>query len=115
MAWHFKREGDTQPPILRYGFWGITHFNMGVDLWWSPDLRRWMSYAEFVDRQLVASNTAPCRSFKAFKRHLRRHPILQQIGFVRLVHKYVGYSIEATWVPESESDLLRQLFKGRDE
>ena len=39
MAWHFKREGDTQPPILRYGFWGITHFNMGTDLWWSHDLR----------------------------------------------------------------------------
>lgn len=115
MAWHFKREGDTQPPILRYGFWGITHFNMGMDLWWSHDLRRWMPYAEFVDRELNAWNTAPCHSFKAFKRHLRRHPILQQVGYVRLVHKYVGYSIEATWVPESESDLLRQLFKGRDE
>lgn len=95
MAWHFEWQQKNDPPILRYGFWGVTHYSM--DIYWSHDLRRWMPYTEFVDRELVASNTATCRSFKAFKRHLRRHPILQQIGFVRLVHKYVGYSIEATW------------------
>lgn len=113
MAWHFKREGDTQPPILRYGFWGITQF--GMDIYWSRDKRRWMPMTEFVDEALIASTMAPCRSFKAFKRHLRRHPILQQTGSVMLVHRYVGYSIEATWVPESASEPLRRLFEGKNE
>lgn len=38
-----------------------------------------------------------CKSFKAFKRYLRKNPQLKNKGQIILGSKYIGYSIYANW------------------
>jgi hypothetical protein len=45
----------------------------------------------------IYSNTARCRSFKAFKRHLRKHPELKEAGEIVLSSRYIGHNITAVW------------------
>lgn len=73
---------------LHKRFWGIT--NNSADLWWSLDERRWMPY----EQGKSLSNMAHCRSVRAFKRHLRRHPELAG-SEVTLVSRFVGFDIVA--------------------
>lgn len=77
--------------ILRSRFTGITTYTreMGAPfLWW--DGKRW------VDRAVSgSSNFAPCRSYKAFLRHLDRHYEELKGYEVVLVHRYIGFNVTA--------------------
>ena len=87
-----------QPPgkrILRSRFFAITHFSGKKDLWYSEELDMWATSDYFRDLNVSYSNCASCRSFKAFKRHLRKHQELQFLDEVILVSKFVGYDIRA--------------------
>jgi hypothetical protein len=68
--------------ILRSRFFGITNFD---GLWWSYDQRKW---AEHVVGE--GSTHAPCRSYKAFLRHIRKHP---ELTSAILVSRFVGHDI----------------------
>jgi predicted metalloendopeptidase len=98
MAWAFAFEAPHGVTIKSSRFMWITHFDSSVDLWWAEDLRKWTSTEEIQDTNSLASNGVRCRSFKAFKRHLRKHPELQQLDEVILVSRYIGYNIKAKWV-----------------
>lgn len=98
MAWAFAFEALHGATIKSSRFMWVTHFDSSIDLWWADDLRKWTSTEEIQDSNSWSSNCAPCRSFKAFKRHLRKHPELQQLDEVILVSRYKGYDIKAKWV-----------------
>ena len=60
------------------------------DLLWCYEQRKWVGYGELKGR---GTNTAPCRSYKAFLRHIRKHPNLTQ---ATLYSRYVGHAIHYT-------------------
>ena len=91
--WHFKFDAPVGSRILNSRFFGVTHF-ADEDLWWSYTHKRWLPLAKCIG---TSSNTKIVRSFKAFKRHLRKHPELIACGEVVLVSRYVGHNITAIW------------------
>lgn len=70
--------------IKRYG-WGI----QADGLWFSDIYKKWD--AEIPDGSY--SNTMSCRTIRAFKRALKKYPILK--GRARWINKYVGYDVSA--------------------
>lgn len=76
--------------ILRHGFWGITtHATEGAstDLWWSYEKKAWVDGVH-----PHCSSHAPCKSFKAFLKHIRKHPELRGRRVI-FVSRYVGHNI----------------------
>ena len=55
--------------ILRRYIMGITTFD---GLWWCYETKRWVE-----EPKCNASTHAPCKSYKAFLRHIRKHPELK--------------------------------------
>lgn len=96
MAWKFDFDAPAGSRILRSRFIGIIHF-ANNDLWWADKQKKWLNPAEMDDDEYYG-NTAPCDSFKAFKRHLRKHPELRKLDEVVLVSRFKGYDIRARWV-----------------
>jgi hypothetical protein len=94
--WQFYFEAPKGTRILRSRFIGITHFDL--DLWWSYEHKQWLPLEECGVQG--ASSTAPCRSFKAFKSHLRRHPELQTGETITLASRFGGHDIHARWYPK---------------
>jgi len=92
--WQFYFDAPKGTRILSSRFIGITQFSM--DLWWSYEHEKWLPMAERGVKG--ACTTVPCRSFKAFKSHLRRHPELIYAGEVILVSKFIGYNVTARHV-----------------
>jgi hypothetical protein len=100
----FEFEAPAGTRILGRDFFGI---NVGwaspcpdeETLWWIDDRRRWATEAEIdADRQAGRryglSSCAPCRSFKAFRRHVRKHAELAGRRAV-LVSRWVGNNVIA--------------------
>lgn len=64
-------------------------------LWWSYTLRKWTS----VEDAGRCSSHAPCKTYRAFLRHLREHPELK--GYeVTLVGQCVASCFVAVWKDE---------------
>ena len=83
--------------IMNSGFGiGITTLVQGSDqppLWWCYETRRWVTST--LDVKGSGSTHAPCRSYKAFRRHLKKH-VAELEGYeVVLVHRFEGYNIKA--------------------
>lgn len=83
-------------PILNSRYVGITTFTRNKDqppLWWCHETRRWVTST--LDLPEGGSTHAPCRSLKAFERHLKKH-VAELEGYeVVLVHRFVGYEVTA--------------------
>lgn len=95
--WLFYFDAPKGTRILSSRFIGITLHSLSH--WWSYEHKKWLPMAECGVKG--ASSTAPCRSFKAFKRHLRRHPELQIGGaIITLASRFGGYDIHARWSTE---------------
>lgn len=101
MSWQFTYQACKGARVNRY-FWSATIWDSGEPpLWWSGAANA------FIDRTNpmwglfgVSSHSRPIRTFRAFKRFLRKHRELQTEGRkVRLVNRFVGYDITAEWMP----------------
>jgi hypothetical protein len=66
----------------------------GPNEWYHPEINRWCNSPQAT--KYGCGTHKGCRSLKAFKRHLRKHPELQGQE-VFLVSRWVGYDIEAKW------------------
>ena len=91
--WHFEFDAPIGTRILSSRFFGITQF-ANADLWWSHSYKKWLTLKQCNGN---CGSTRHTRSFKAFKRHLRKHPELQACGEVVLVSRFVGHNIRAFW------------------
>ena len=94
--WHFEFDAPVGTRILSSRFFGVTQF-ADADLWWSHTYKKWLPLLECKGN---CSSHRSVSSFKAFKRHLRKHPELQECKEVVLVSRYVGYNIRAFWRDE---------------
>lgn len=94
--WVFHFEAPKGTRILSSRFFGISTFSLY--LWWSYEYKKWLPLHECGT--WGAGSTVPCRSFKAFKSHLRRHPELRHAGRVFLGSRFKGYDIVACWPQE---------------
>jgi hypothetical protein len=75
-------------------FMGITAFGLTTDkpsLWWCYETRKWVTHLQGGGE----STYAPCNSFKAFERHLKKHLIELQGYDIVLVSRYIGHNIIA--------------------
>lgn len=86
-------EAPAGTRVLRRHFFGIQTTD---DLWWCYKTRRWVENLEGA----CGTNTAPCKSYKAFLRHINKHPELTQ---ATLVSRFVGHAIHYTKVPQEIS------------
>lgn len=105
-SWAFEFEAPAGARILGGSFIGIEagFGDPAVEfddiMWWDMDNRRWIPSETFPwgkrnpKRDFASSSSAPCRSFKAFRRHLRKHPELAGRR-VRLVSRFVGCDVWA--------------------
>lgn len=72
--------------IKKYGGWIRTSFDKET-LWYSEKLKKW---GECIPTD--CSNSVPCRTLRAFRRHLKKHTELQNVEMM-LVSKYDGHNI----------------------
>jgi hypothetical protein len=83
-------------PILNSRFIGITTFTRDNDqppLWWCYKTRKWVTST--LDLPQGGSTHAPCRSYKAFERHLKKH-VAELEGYeVILAHRFEGHDVTA--------------------
>lgn len=82
--------------ILNSRFMGITTFTIKQDqspLWWCHKTRRWVTCISMATSG--ASTHAPCNSYKAFRRHLKKHAA-ELYGYeVILVSRFVDQNVTA--------------------
>jgi hypothetical protein len=82
--------------ILNSRFIGITTFTINQEqsrLWWCYKTRRWVTLIYTPTSDL--STHAPCKSYKAFERHLKKHAA-ELYGYeVILVSRFEGHDVTA--------------------
>jgi hypothetical protein len=98
--WKFEFEAPAGTRVLSRGFWSITHFHE-KNRWWCYKQKRWTN--KYGDEG--ATSGYYCRSFKAFKRHLRKHPELKECGEITLVSRFMGYDVKARWVEPVSTEM----------
>jgi hypothetical protein len=103
--WQFYFDAPKGSRILRSRFIGITLHSLSH--WWSYEHKKWCPMFECGLEG--ASSTVPCRSFKAFKSHLRRHPELQTGETVTLASRFGGYDIHARWYPKLSGSSVHMI------
>ena len=96
MAHVFRFDAPLGERILNSRFIGITNFD---GLWWDYELKKWVP--EIVGKE-GGSTHAPCRSYKAFLRHIRKHPELKK---AILVSRFEGYCIHYYHLEAGDSDV----------
>lgn len=94
---------------LHRGFFGVTHFEIG--LWWSHEKRAWLPAEECGDQGY--STHAPCRTLRAFIRHLRKNPNI--VGKAILVSRYVGCNVFSRACRDSAQSSLSTPLVGQEE
>jgi hypothetical protein len=82
----FIFEAPTRSRFHRYGM-GVTTFE---GLWWSFDQRKWV---RDTNGEGGHSTHAPCRTFRAFKRHIRKHAAELYGVNVILTNRFRGHQI----------------------
>lgn len=105
--WHFEFGAAPGARILRSRFigikagWSDPKIDFDDMMWWDNDNRIWRKSSDVAwgknnpNRTYALSSSAPCRSFAAFKRHLRKHRSELQGMRVVLVSRFVGCDIIA--------------------
>ena len=90
--WNFEFQAPYGDQCKKLG-WMITTRNT-ENCWWSHDEQIWKDNCSGGDH----GTHTHCTTFKAFKRHLRKHKELHIEGAeVILVSHYKDYDIKAVW------------------
>ena len=83
-----KFEAQRGNRVHRY-FVGVTNFS---GMWWMPSSRKWIQGLPQKLSEDVWSS-ARCRTIRAFRRHLRKHPEIR--GKAVLVSRFYGCDVRA--------------------
>lgn len=62
----------------------------GNDCWWDETNKKWDDISNIRGS---CSNFFPCKTVRAFKRHIRKHSSYMGKGRFRLASMYVGYDV----------------------
>lgn len=60
-------------------------------MWYVPEIDTWLDAEDKALREISFQNYAPCKTLRAFKRHLRKHPAIKGKATLRSV--YVGHDV----------------------
>lgn len=109
MDFNYQFEAPRGTRILGRGGWGITTFHPDTFMTWCYARRQWFTtdetYTEpsrrtgepnrYISKEFSkgGSTHADCRSFKAFKRHLRKHHEKLKGCKVVFCSRWVGHNI----------------------
>lgn len=97
--WHFTFDSNPGYRIRRYG-WAVTtegRSSKYESLFWNENKNKWLPCrinANFGDSS--CSHCHGIKTFRAFKRHLRKHPELKTQKVI-WVNRYIGFNITAEW------------------
>ena len=81
----FKFEAEVGTRLHRYFMWVQCNT---LNIWWNCDKGLWEEKCDTPHRY---SNSAPCKTFKAYKRMIRKNPVL--LGNSVLVNRYANFDI----------------------
>jgi len=95
MEWRFEFDAPVGERMMRR-FWGVT-LNKD-DLWFGHEEKKWLESTAQSTGGASNWDHAP-RTFKAFKRYLKRHPELSACQEVTLGSLFVGHDIRAYPAP----------------
>lgn len=87
-------EAPYRHRILKSQFRGITVWRRDPEqpmLWWDHDKREWTANPKILG---AYSTNAPCKSYAAFLRHVKKHKHMLQGYEVQLVNRYIGYCVQ---------------------
>ena len=85
---------QQKPKRLKRYFWGIksTHTDEDDYYWYNYDLKKWEHHTETqMGKYNYSDLFKPCRTVRAFRRHLRKHPYMK--GKLRLINIYIGFDV----------------------
>lgn len=99
-TWQFIFEAGKPNRVHRY-FWCATIKDFQEpELWWSYHHNKFLPHDHPELKEYShSSSSKPIRTFRAFRRFLRKHPELQGRR-VQLVSRYIGFNIEAVFCQE---------------
>lgn len=83
----------TKGQRLTSRFHGVVIEGGVCNFWWDEVDRKWRTIDECNKLGHSFRNLSPCRTVKAFKRHIRRHQPYIGKGLFRLSSFYVGYDV----------------------
>lgn len=89
--WEFEFEAKNGERIMKW-FRVCTTFG---ELWWCNRDKKFRPFGDGLPEG-GSNHSPPIRTFKAFKRFLRKHPELQGQE-VHLVNRYIGHSVTANF------------------
>jgi hypothetical protein len=75
--------------MKRY-FCGITNFS---GMWWLNESKYWEYEVNDIPEKESYGTHAPCRTLRAFRRHLRQHPEIK--GKAVLCSRFIGHDVYA--------------------
>lgn len=104
MSWIITYEAEANTRILKgWSVTGTFTFDKRIS-WFTNDTKKWVSLDG--DTSGGASSHAKCNSFRAFKRHLRKHKELQLDGLVMIMgNRYPGHAVFALWVNDGDEGI----------
>lgn len=103
--WEFEFEAPVGGRTLRRWFFGVTLCFMQKDTnqddwWWSDGHNKFVPYEEMIAADKGgSSHMHGIRSFKAFKRFLRKNEYLKEYAGEIVLVSRVGSNITAKWRP----------------
>jgi len=97
-GWSFVFDAPVGERILKR-YWGVTSFE---DFWFDREANKWIPSAELDGQRSVGNWDHRPRTFKAFKRYLRKHPELRQMKEVVFGSLFVGHDIRALPSPQQQ-------------
>lgn len=77
---------------INYGYYGLTPLGV-VDLWFDERDKKWKPIDECIGENCSYSNYADVRSYKAAKRHLRKHSEIPTGTKFLLSSMYLGFDL----------------------
>lgn len=63
-----------------------------VSIWWVPQMKQWYAI-DNIPKGMHYQSWCPCKSVRAFKRHVRKHPEVSCAYNLHLNSKYIGYDV----------------------
>jgi hypothetical protein len=90
--WTFEFEAPVQSRFMRYYVWCTTFDN----LWWCNASKKFVVGCSNLPAG-GSSCSPPIRTFRAFKRFLRKHPELRGVDVI-LQSRFHDHNVTARWV-----------------
>lgn len=96
--WKFTFEAPINERVMRYGRSVTVVYDKTKNTpWFNEELNKW-DLDHCNNKYHFSSHSTPVKTFKAFKRHLRKHHAILKDFEVVWCNMYHGYDVRAEWI-----------------